>query len=33
MDGAVGITQDAIPAGEDFIYRFDLSSTQAGTFW
>ncbi|KUJ18043.1 uncharacterized protein LY89DRAFT_696478 [Mollisia scopiformis] len=33
MDGVVGITQDAIPAGEGFTYRYDLSSTQAGTFW
>ncbi|CZR53327.1 uncharacterized protein PAC_03205 [Phialocephala subalpina] len=32
MDG-VGITQDAILVGEDFTYRFELSNTQAGTFW
>lgn len=33
MDGVVGITQDAIPAGHDFTYKFQLSEIQAGTFW
>jgi FtsP/CotA-like multicopper oxidase with cupredoxin domain len=33
MDGVVGVTQKAIPAGENFNYRFDMSNTQAGTFW
>ncbi|KAF8854167.1 hypothetical protein BDZ45DRAFT_716300 [Acephala macrosclerotiorum] len=33
MDGVVGITQNAIPAEEEFKYRFELSSSQAGTFW
>ena len=33
MDGVVGITQKAIPSGEEFTYEFEISSTQAGTFW
>lgn len=33
MDGVVGVTQKAIPAGAEFTYQFDISSTQAGTFW
>jgi cytochrome c2 len=33
MDGVVGVTQRAIPVEEDFKYEFDISSTQAGTFW
>lgn len=33
MDGVVGITQDAVPAGEVFTYHFNLSDARAGTFW
>ncbi|PMD41239.1 multicopper oxidase [Hyaloscypha variabilis F] len=33
MDGVVGVTQKAIPSGEDFTYEFDISGKQAGTFW
>jgi FtsP/CotA-like multicopper oxidase with cupredoxin domain len=33
MDGVIGITQKAIPAGEDFTYKFEISKTQSGTFW
>jgi FtsP/CotA-like multicopper oxidase with cupredoxin domain len=33
MDGVVGVTQKAIPAGEAFTYEFQISNTQAGTFW
>lgn len=33
MDGAVGITQCPIPAGEKFTYDFDIDEEQAGTFW
>ena len=33
MDGVVGVTQKAIPAGEEFAYQFDISSSQSGTFW
>ena len=33
MDGVVGITQKAIPVGEDFTYKFVISKTQSGTFW
>lgn len=32
MDGAVGVTQCPIPAGESFTYEFDVGD-QAGTFW
>jgi hypothetical protein len=33
MDGAVGITQNAIPSGTNFTYKFKIASDQAGTFW
>jgi len=33
MDGAVGFTQCAIPAGQDFTYEFDVDREQSGTFW
>lgn len=33
MDGAVGLTQDAIPAGASFTYNFTISDDQSGTFW
>lgn len=33
MDGAVGITQDPIPPGHTFIYRFTIDEDQHGTFW
>ena len=33
MDGVVGVTQKAIPAGEEFTYKFEISKTQSGTFW
>jgi len=33
MDGAVGITQDPIQAGERFVYRFKIMEDQVGTFW
>ncbi|KAH8669773.1 multicopper oxidase-domain-containing protein [Tricladium varicosporioides] len=33
MDGAAGLTQCLIPAGKTFIYDFDVSQDQAGTFW
>lgn len=32
MDGAVGVTQCPLPAGESFTYEFDVGS-EAGTFW
>lgn len=32
MDGAVGLTQDAIKSGENFTYTVPISE-QAGTFW
>ncbi|KAH8802980.1 multicopper oxidase family protein [Xylogone sp. PMI_703] len=32
MDGAVGVTQCPIPAGESYTYEFDVGD-QAGTFW
>ncbi|MFD4959850.1 multicopper oxidase family protein [Microbacterium sp. NPDC058389] len=31
MDGVAGVTQDAVPPGESFIYRF--VAEQVGTFW
>jgi FtsP/CotA-like multicopper oxidase with cupredoxin domain len=31
MDGTAGVTQDAVPPGGEFVYRF--RATQAGTFW
>ncbi|WP_235007880.1 multicopper oxidase family protein [Microbacterium timonense] len=31
MDGVAGVTQDAVPAGRSFTYRF--VAEQAGTFW
>ncbi|TQM34873.1 FtsP/CotA-like multicopper oxidase with cupredoxin domain [Microbacterium kyungheense] len=31
MDGVAGVTQDAVPPGESFTYRF--IAEQAGTFW
>ena len=31
MDGVAGVTQDAIGAGEDFLYRF--VADQVGTYW
>ncbi|KAK5730896.1 hypothetical protein LTR15_000834 [Elasticomyces elasticus] len=33
QDGAVGITQDAIPAGQMLTYEFTVSNEQSGTFW
>lgn len=33
MDGAVGVTQCAIPGGKNFTYNFDIDKTQHGTFW
>lgn len=33
MDGAVGFTQCAIPAGHDFIYDFTIGNNEHGTFW
>lgn len=33
MDGAVGLTQCSIPVGETFVYEFEISEEQAGTFW
>jgi FtsP/CotA-like multicopper oxidase with cupredoxin domain len=30
-DGVAGVTQDAVPMGKEFIYRF--AATQVGTFW
>ena len=33
MDGVVGVTQKAVPAGGNFVYQFKISDTQAGTFW
>lgn len=33
MDGTVGITQKAIPAGSKFTYKFQIGNDQAGTFW
>ncbi|KAJ6779931.1 hypothetical protein PWT90_05352 [Aphanocladium album] len=33
MDGAVGITQCPIPAGQDFIYDFRIGEEEHGTFW
>src|SRR5262249_31304122 len=30
-DGAPGLTQDAVPPGGDFVYRF--LATQSGTYW
>lgn len=33
MDGAVGVTQCAIPQGKNFTYRFTLDDKQHGTFW
>jgi FtsP/CotA-like multicopper oxidase with cupredoxin domain len=31
MDGVAGVTQDAVPPGQEFIYRF--VAKQAGTYW
>jgi len=31
MDGVAGVTQDAVPPGGQFVYRFRVD--QAGTFW
>jgi FtsP/CotA-like multicopper oxidase with cupredoxin domain len=31
MDGVAGVTQDAVPVGSDFTYRF--VANQAGTYW
>ena len=33
MDGAVGFTQCPIFSGGKFIYEFDISGEQSGTFW
>jgi FtsP/CotA-like multicopper oxidase with cupredoxin domain len=33
MDGVVGVTQKAIPAGGEFTYKFEISKAQSGTFW
>lgn len=33
MDGAVGITQCPIPAGQKFIYDFQIGDDEHGTFW
>ena len=31
MDGVAGVTQDAVPVGEEFVYRF--VADRVGTFW
>lgn len=31
MDGVAGVTQDAVPPGGEFVYRF--AATRAGTYW
>ena len=31
MDGTAGVTQDAVPPGGEFVYRF--RADHAGTFW
>lgn len=33
MDGAVGITQCPIPAGQEFTYDFRIGDDEHGTFW
>lgn len=33
MDGAVGLTQGPIRPSTLFIYKFNISADQAGTFW
>lgn len=33
MDGAVGITQNPIPAGSSFLYNFTIGEEESGTFW
>ncbi|PWY83987.1 hypothetical protein BO83DRAFT_352153 [Aspergillus eucalypticola CBS 122712] len=33
MDGAVGVTQRAIPPGSTFTYNFKIPTDQSGTFW
>ncbi|GLA57247.1 hypothetical protein AtubIFM55763_004094 [Aspergillus tubingensis] len=33
MDGAVGVTQRAIPPGSTFTYNFTIPTDQSGTFW
>ena len=33
MDGAIGFTQDPILPGQTFTYRFNISTSQFGTFW
>ncbi|QIW99401.1 hypothetical protein AMS68_004919 [Peltaster fructicola] len=33
MDGAAGITQDPVPAGQNFTYDFTIADDQFGTFW
>lgn len=33
MDGAVGVTQRAIPPGSTFTYNFTIPADQSGTFW
>lgn len=33
MDGAVGVSQCAIPPGGHFVYNITIPSDQNGTFW
>ncbi|WPH04661.1 multicopper oxidase [Acrodontium crateriforme] len=33
MDGAVGVTQDPIPAGRKFKYEVPIGDDESGTFW
>ena len=33
MDGVPGVTQCGIPPGKTFVYRLQISTEQAGTFW
>lgn len=33
MDGVAGVTQCPIPPSQSFVYDFNISSSQSGTFW
>ena len=33
MDGAVGVSQDPIAPGMNFVYNLTIPSSQSGTFW
>jgi FtsP/CotA-like multicopper oxidase with cupredoxin domain len=33
MDGALGLTQSAIPSGGIMVYEYDIADDQCGTFW